>query len=216
MGYNEKMGHPIDEDTAEKGVYEFTRCGDGIEHVNDLNDLLLKVQEAALKRLSDYHREASQGSERIDAWGETRYASPKRYIFLGPLDGIWDHLFEETKIDDFSIKQTLLNTHRLQAEKYGVDVSEYALLVVKPMAWEYGQSAFRTDLMWLLRKGLTPAEAVDLLFTEYEPHTINQSFQADRRNISQQAVSKNVKQAKAKLRDHQTRHLTHLDEHGNE
>ncbi len=213
MSYQPTIPHPINEKIVKRARHEHERDQDNIEDLEDVHSVLDKTQEQLQERLKGLHQEAVLGSERISAWGETEKGIGDRYVFVGSLERFWKKVFESADITEYSVQQMVKDAHRLQAETYGVKNGTDAVIVAKPIVWRHGQSAARTELRHLLERGLTPAEAVDLWYTEYEPHTITQSNQADMRGISQQAVNKNVTNAKQKLDPQQTGHLSSLDPH---
>lgn len=211
MGYQPTIPHPIDEEIAKRARHNHAREQDDIEDLEDVHEVLDEVQEALQDQLKDLHQEAVLGSERIEAWGEVQKEITDKYVFVGSFDRFWEHVFDSTSIGEYSVQQIVRDAHRWQAEKYGLPFEMDAIIVGKPIVWRHGQSSARTELRNLLEQGLTPAEAVDLWFTEYEPHTTTQSMQAECRGVSQQAVNNNIAKAREKLESQQTEHLSSLD-----
>jgi len=218
MGYQPTVPHPIEEELVKRARHEHSREYDDIGDLETVHETLDDVQEIIQSGLRDLHQEAVLGSERIEAWGETQKETSEKYVFIGSFDRYWKRVFESANVTGYSVQQIVKDAHRWQTERYGITPEEDAIVVAKPIVWSHGQSTARTELRDLLQKGLTPAEALDLWFTEYGsgPLRTNQSLQANRRGVSQQAVNNNVSKAREKLEQQQTIHLNSLDPYTDE
>lgn len=196
--------HPIPEKIVKRARHEHARPDDDIETLEDAHDRLARVQEIGADKLKDWVQEAALGSEKINSWGETK----NQYVLVGDLEWRFDNIiFDRAGIDSYSTQQLIKDAHKWLAEDHGVTTADDALVILKPDGWSQGQAQARNVLRNLLAQGLSPAEALDIWFVEYGPHTISQSFQAERRNVSQQAVNNNIGNAREKLYDQQTEHL---------
>lgn len=195
--------HPIPEEIVKRARHEHARPNDEIDTLEDAQDFLKRVQELAEGRLKDWVQDAALGCENINSWGETR----NQYVLVGDLEWRYNRIFDRAGIDSYSTQQLIKDAHKRLAEDHGVTTDDDALVILKPDGWSPGQSQAGNELRNLLAQGLSPAEALDIWFVEYGPHAISQSFQAERRNVSQQAVNNNIASAREKLADQQTEHL---------
>jgi DNA-binding CsgD family transcriptional regulator len=210
MGYPPTEPHPINDEVVDRAFHEHSRKAGELDDIDAVHDALDQVQEIFLKRLGDLHREAVLGSQRITKWGYTQREIPDKYLLIGSFERLWRRVFDSISLTEYSDQRIVRESHKWQAETYDLKSEEDAIVIATPISWTKGRNAARTEIRGLLEQGLTPAEAVDLWFTEYEPSSVNQSLQADYRGVSQQTVNQNIRKAKEKLESQRTQYLPAL------
>lgn len=73
----------------------------------------------------------------------------------------------------------------------------HPVVIRKPYQWIGGEDVHHFDIDILLKAGLTPPEILDYIYTEHMFH--GPTDWAEKRGVSRQAISQNVKRAKNKL-----------------
>lgn len=123
-------------------------------------------------------------------------------IYIADYGSVWQKRpiggFVSTEIHRF-----LQHLHKKQAENDGVidgDTETDVIVIEKPTVWQVGEMAVMKDLMYAIKAGVTPAEAIDYLMVERRG--VNQGQWAKHwRERRQGTISENISKAKKKLRE---------------
>lgn len=162
----------------------------GVPALPQARSLLETVEAAAAANLESYLDEVTNGRLRIVA------DRPTAFVFADPARQVIAELLREsgeyTALNEQIVRAIMVHVAADLTTREWDDTDP--VVVWKPEDWQRGEGGVERILTWLLKVGLTPAQALDFWATVLRG--VPQSTWADTRGVDTATVTENVTRAR--------------------